>query len=49
MSEVKSVIYVVWLQKPSECYHCSELRTVVVTVRLRVIVNLVLPGEYQIN
>jgi hypothetical protein len=49
-SEVKSVIYVVWLQKPLECYHCSELRSVIVTVRLKVLQLIVIPpGEYPIN
>jgi hypothetical protein len=34
--EVSSLIYVVYLQKPLKCYHCSKLRSVIVTVRLKV-------------
>jgi hypothetical protein len=36
-SEVKSVISVVKLRKPLECYHCSELRIVIVTGRLQML------------
>jgi hypothetical protein len=36
-SEVKSVIYVVQLQKPLDRYRRAELRSVIFTLRLRVL------------
>jgi hypothetical protein len=35
---VKSVIYVVQLHKTLECYLCSELRIVLVIVKLKIII-----------